>query len=369
MRPCGVCHLAIVALAVPGIGQEEPDARRLASLIRGMRTGEAGAAEGLIDIGRPAVPELLEVVQSSRPPARFRAIEVLGRMRAEASAALPALVAIGPDLGGTELPVLIRAIGNLYPYRESEIPELAATLTPWIIKAYSEVSGEARLSVLMTADRTLARFEFEADAPLEELLIALQGGDSYLRELAAELLGHRGSDARPALRLLDDAAASFYHPEVPGSGSQTHPYSAEVQRSAANAILAIATDEELVIGRAHAIRVRVGDPAEQLASVAELTRLAPDLAADPVTCSEVVFHLAERIDEDRTSNLAREAIVTLGEIGMSLRDWTAARYWLTTAVPLLQELTRSRDEEIARRAKSALSRSPTGPAGRRTAHP
>ena len=77
-----------------------------------------------------------------------------------------------------------------------------AAVTPLMIKAFTGAPGEARESVLMTADRALSRFGLRADAPLEDLLVALQGGDSYQRELAAEILGERGSDAASALRLL-----------------------------------------------------------------------------------------------------------------------------------------------------------------------
>ena len=82
----------------------------------------------------------------------------------------------------------------------------------------------------------------------------------------------------------------------------------------------IADDEELVIARAHAIRVRVGTVAERLASADQLATRVPQFAGDPVTSSEVVFHLAEAIDEDRRSVLARQAIVVLGEIGKSLEE-------------------------------------------------
>ncbi len=360
MSPNRIVQLAALAIAALGMaasaaGQEDVDSPDLASLIRSLGSGGTASADELVRIGKPAVPGLLEVVQSGRPPARYRAMEVLGRMGPDASEVLPDLVEVAPNLGSTELPTLIRAVGNLLPYRES-IPELEAKLIPMILKAYESASGQAREGVVMSADRTLARFKLKADAEIAELQTALENPDSYLRELAAELLGRRGSDAKPALKSLDEAAGNFEHPDVKGSNLNPVEYSSEVQRSAANAVLAIATDEELSIGRAYAIMLRVGSQTERVVSARELRKMAASIAADAILSSEVVFHLVQMVGDEQTSPLAREGVVALGEIGKSFESWTAARYWATTAIPLLQVLARSSDTQIAELARAALDR-------------
>ena len=136
MSPYKTAYLIFLPfLAVAAVGQAEVDEPQLASLIRSLRVGESPAIEELVRVGKPAVPALLGVVQSERPPARYRAIEVLGRMGADASDVLEDILEAAPELGGTELPVLIRAVGNLLPYRESGIPDLDSTLTPLILTA------------------------------------------------------------------------------------------------------------------------------------------------------------------------------------------------------------------------------------------
>ena len=80
------------------------------------------------------------------------------------------------------------------------------------------------------------------------------------------------------------------------------------------------------------------------------------IAADDLLCSEVVFHLVSELSEDPTSSVAREGIVVLGEIGGELQGWRSARYFATTAVPLLWSLATSKDEDVARRAKTALDK-------------
>ena len=344
----GILRLAITVIggAALAIAQDEVDTRRLPVLIRGLGTEPISAAEELVQIGKPAVPELLSVVRTRRPPIRYRAIEVLGRMGPEAIEALPVLVEVAPSLGDSEVPTVIRAIGDLLPYREADLPELEATLTPLAMKAYANASAESQVPILMEMDRTLARLAFKVDASFEDLQKALASEDGWVRELGAELLGRRGSEAKPALKTLDELAANFRQVEL----------TSEVQRAAANAVLAIATDEELFIGRAHAIRLRVGTRTEQVASARELRKMAAAIAANELLCSEVVYHLVVEISDDGTSAMAREGIVALGEIGGELQDWRSARYFATTALPLLQSLSRSRDEDVARRAVAALDK-------------
>jgi len=91
-------------------------------------TEQEAAAEALGRIGAAAVPALVESLQSPDATVRLKAVEVLGRMGADAKDAVPHLVRLldDPDLDVRK--AAARTLGRIGPAAQEAVPALMKSL-------------------------------------------------------------------------------------------------------------------------------------------------------------------------------------------------------------------------------------------------
>jgi HEAT repeat protein len=91
-------------------------------------TEQEAAAEALGRIGAAAVPALVESLQNPDAAVRLKAIEVLGRMGADAKDAVPHLIRLldDPDLNVRK--AAARTLGRIGPAAQQAVPSLMKTL-------------------------------------------------------------------------------------------------------------------------------------------------------------------------------------------------------------------------------------------------
>lgn len=86
------------------------------------------AADALGRIGAPAVPALVQALQSPEPIVRQRAAEVLARIGPEAASAVPYLVRALHDPHEPVQRMAARALGQVGPLASEAVPELLHVL-------------------------------------------------------------------------------------------------------------------------------------------------------------------------------------------------------------------------------------------------
>jgi HEAT repeat protein len=91
-------------------------------------TEQEVAADTLARIGPSAVPTLLETLRQQDPAMRLRAVEVLGRMGADAKAAVPALIPLLDDPDPRVRKATARTLGRIGPEAADAIPALMRSL-------------------------------------------------------------------------------------------------------------------------------------------------------------------------------------------------------------------------------------------------
>ncbi|HMC10421.1 MAG TPA: HEAT repeat domain-containing protein [Pirellulaceae bacterium] len=91
-------------------------------------TERDAATDALGRIGAAAVPSLVDALHHPDPAVRLKAVEVLGRMGADAQAAVPELVKLldDPDLGVRK--ATARTLGRIGPAAKDAVPALMRTL-------------------------------------------------------------------------------------------------------------------------------------------------------------------------------------------------------------------------------------------------
>jgi len=91
-------------------------------------TEQEAAAEALGRIGVAAVPSLVESLQSPNVAVRLKAVEVLGRMGADAKDAVPQLVRLLDDSDPAVRKAAARTLGRIGPAAQEAVPALMKTL-------------------------------------------------------------------------------------------------------------------------------------------------------------------------------------------------------------------------------------------------
>jgi HEAT repeat protein len=91
-------------------------------------TEQETAADALGHIGAPAVPALMQALQSSDVQVRVKAADVLGRMGADATDAVPELVRLLDDPDERVRKTAARALGRIGPAAQAAIPALLRSL-------------------------------------------------------------------------------------------------------------------------------------------------------------------------------------------------------------------------------------------------
>lgn len=87
------------------------------------------AAAALGRIGRPAVPKLVEALESSNPALRQKAADTLARIGPAASDAVPALIKALRDTDPLVRKSAARALGQIGPDAEDAVPALIELLS------------------------------------------------------------------------------------------------------------------------------------------------------------------------------------------------------------------------------------------------
>jgi hypothetical protein len=91
-------------------------------------TEQEAAADALGRIGAPAVPALIDTLQSPVGSVRLKAVEVLARMGPEALAAVPRLIELLDDPDPTVRKAAARALGQIGPLAQDAVPALMQRL-------------------------------------------------------------------------------------------------------------------------------------------------------------------------------------------------------------------------------------------------
>jgi HEAT repeat protein len=148
---------------------------------------------GLVRIGGPVVPALLEILNGPNRDLRVCAAEALGKIGPAARAAIPALIRAleRPDRQGeTPIPALtaIRALGRIGPEAKAAIPALNRLLHQRSARGFN-----IDFDVVIALDRIGA-------PPVQKLLdMFLRQGDPFVAKPLA-WLGPKAREAVPALR-------------------------------------------------------------------------------------------------------------------------------------------------------------------------
>src|SRR5581483_6173155 len=187
---------------------------------------QAVALRDLQDGGAAAVPVLIELVQLpsgtdwADVEVRCQAADLLGRLGAEARAAVPALMdaLAGPDAHVRA--VVAAALTTIGGLPAESIPRwidlLESDARLHATRALSQFGAQAKSAVIplqnllkdkdpdvrWNAARTLGKIGPEAKDAVPALIATLQDGEAKVREHAAESLGQIGPEAKDAVPAL-----------------------------------------------------------------------------------------------------------------------------------------------------------------------
>ena len=413
-KPMAMVAMLVLAGAV--VAQEKVDEQRIAELIEQLENENTreNAADKLVVVGERAVKSLLDVVERKEHPIAREAFLTLARMQPQADVIVPRLLSIPMDsLRPRALPAFYRALAELTPYAVLDWDKLVAIestvdfilddvyLVPSEIPPGSraqflrELVDEAfrllgRIALIMPPEKTritVAPAQREVEllnfALIGSRLLAMEGEFNFNSVepptadgtiLAAELLGHRGSEARIALptlryfllntdprtelpinttidhrdecawlaiRVLPDKLAELEsglagESKLIQDAIRRVPFTLEVKTAVAAAMERIAPeDPAIAIAVAHRL-LHHPDASERADAARVLGGFGEEAA-------EAVPFLVEALKTDQT-HASAEAITALGMIGPAAKD----------AIPILEKLAEHDNPQIAERAKAAL---------------
>ena len=407
MLPIALASVAAAGLPPGAALADEPAA--LVAKLRSPSPAERLAAEkALIELGAPAVPALVEMLQAREADPRASAAYVLGMIGAKAGAAGPALgrlarsgptpvriaacVALGqigpaaPDataalaaaLGCPEMGVRRAAVWALQQIGPPAVPELlknlthdSATMRGWSAHALREIGGGAKDAVdaLVRLLRTEADWSVRREAVLAlgqlgpaaskaaATLVEAFAGDPRMRRLAASALGAIHADPNDILPGLLKAMRS---PDTFTRRDALEALGRVGRRagSARDAVAAMLRDDADAENRLRAAMVLADtDPnAPEVLPVllaamgdresAQRTRAIWALHRFAAKEPRVLAAVAALLDEPEDQHLRAEAAWALGEVGPPARS----------CVPRLARLLADEQEEPRGAAAWALGR-------------
>lgn len=224
-----------------------------------------GVSETLAEIGKPAVPVLIRLLENENEKVRWWSAEALGQIGGEAADALPSLSKALLDEDSGVRDAISRAIGQLGPAGAPAVPALvtaakerrldagqlaiavqsigtaARQAMPILVRGLAEgdesarsriidaicslgVEDEAIVDIVTDAiERHRVRRAWSIDAfaklkgkaaakAIPILTESLKAPDDYLREVAARTLGQMGASANIAVPLIREAMADKQFP-------------------------------------------------------------------------------------------------------------------------------------------------------------
>ena len=352
--------VAMFALAGGTFAQEKADEQRIAELIEQLGAEDPRdrdqAMHQLVVLGSPAAEELVnEVKRGNVSTAVFRTLRETGPLDVDA---IETLILAMPESPDSALPALYEC---LY-FQILFLPVEGARTSYWnrvrtnnmarLRAAYETRSGTITedLAHVVRLGReyqnpgtpeSTVRVEDDVNR-LIQVLEAEDWSNRHAKELAAELLGMRGSTAAAALPALVELLRSPNLQE----GSRTsfngefevrYEYGPRTHNRVAETILRISPSGEEA-AEAHAYLVQHGDSYKRRVSLDSLRGFGETAAIATESLSRVAA------DPDEEALFRYEVITTLGLIGPAARD----------AIPTLEKLTEHDDPQIAERAKAAL---------------
>ncbi len=345
--------VAMLALAGVAVAQDKFEEQRIANLIEQLKGHDYQqvASWELVTIGAPAVPALIHVLEAeSSEPVLLKVITTLGRMRAEAVPALPALTNLLARRVVSK--TALTAVGDIGPHSGQDSSNLGKSLVQ-AFRSYGVMNPRfveyGPLSLPYFYVRAVSRLEIDPSSSTDLLLDLLHSSDDpYAVAFAAQLLGKRGAEASRLVPHLERCAEEA---RTRGQGDVLLAFEGvpsvvlkradwrEAYFAATEALARIAPlTPEAIAG--HRLRLRGGGnvrPEYRISSVSALVILGS---------SAVVEAVPELVAAARSENtpLASEAITALGMIGPAAKE----------AIPTLEKLTEHDDPQIAERAKAAL---------------
>ena len=300
-----------------------------------------GAVNALGRIGKAAIPDLLEGLKSDKEQVRWSAANGLGNIGSQAQDAIPDLIVVLKDPEPRVRSSAADALGSIGHDAQDAIPDLIETLQ----------DTDAR--VRSSAASALGNIGHDAKDAVPDLIQALQDTDARVRSSAAYGLGGIGVDAKEA---------------VPDLRAALQDSDKDVRRSAANALRLIGSDAKAAVPD---LRAALQDSDKDVRSYAayaletigrDAKAAVPSLvatlkddkeaqvrswAADAlgvIGAKEAVPQLRVALKEDKEVQVRRSASLALRNIGVEAKE----------AVPDLKVALKDADKYVRGYAALAL---------------
>ncbi len=239
-----------------------------------------GAVNALGRIGKAAIPDLLEGLKSDKEQVRWSAANGLGNIGSQAQDAVPDLIVVLKDPEPRVRSSAADALGSIGHDAQDAIPDLIETLQ----------DTDAR--VRSSAASALGNIGHDAKDAVPDLIKALQDTDARVRSSAAYGLGGIGVDAKEA---------------VPDLRAALQDSDKDVRRSAANALRLIGSDAKAAVPD---LRAALQDSDKDVRSYAAyaLETIGRDAKA-------AVPSLVATLKDDKEAQVRSWAADALGTIG------------------------------------------------------
>ncbi|MGH7174656.1 MAG: HEAT repeat domain-containing protein [Gemmataceae bacterium] len=197
--------LLLLLVSVPAAPYKQDVARLVKQLTSKVASEQDKAARALAALGKPAVPALIEALQSDKEGVPGRVARALGQIGESAKDAVPALIArLKKNKGRSRDDAeVIEALMRIAPRRKEVVPGLRAILR-------EPSSNPCRIHAVVALGK-LGSDAKEAVPDLIKMLAEAPGKAGPIRFHAATALGQIGAEAKeavPALvKLLNDKKA------------------------------------------------------------------------------------------------------------------------------------------------------------------
>ncbi|MFP4123781.1 MAG: sister chromatid cohesion protein PDS5 [Coleofasciculus sp.] len=300
-----------------------------------------GAVDALGKIGKAAIPDLLEGLKSDKEQVRWSAANGLGNIGSQAQDAIPDLIEALQDKEARVRSSAADALGSIGHDAQDAIPDLIETLQ----------DTDAR--VRSSAASALGNIGHDAKDAVPKLIKALQDQEAQVRSSAADGLGGIGADAKDAVPDLRAALqdsdkdvrrnaawalgriGSHAKEVVPDLIQALQDSDKDIRRSAAYALEMIGHDAKEAVPD---LIVALKEDKE-----AQVRSWAAD-ALGAIGAKEAVPQLRVALKEDKEVQVRRSAAWALLKIGVEAKE----------AVPDLRAALQDSDKYVRGNAAYAL---------------